>query len=418
MSRWIACLLLFCVSFPCEAKEKKKHHLTSITLVDRNGFSETISLQERLETFERVNFLTPQPYQKVMRVYSRDPLGNIPSFITTYYDNGQIKEYLEVKNSRAHGLYQEWFLTGQVKLYACVIGGKADVDPTAQASWLFDGPSCAYNEEGVLVAKVYYKKGELDGISSYYFADGQLKMSVPYHKGKLEGELTQYYPNGNLQRNALFQKGLPDGFSKTYWPQGALAATEWFDQGRLVQGEYFNDQNDVVDRVEEGCGKKWVLQQGRLHTIQEVSDGVPYGKVWLYNEKGVIEATYYLKDQKKHGVETLFYPNEKPKLTIDWYDEKIQGVVKTWYPTGQQESVREFAQNKKQGHATAWYKNGDLMLIEEYDNDKLVRGQYFKKGEKSPLSSVNQGRGIVTLFDKEGLFSQKISYENGEPVLD
>ena len=42
--------------------------LTSLSLIDRNNFSETISAPERLEKFADVDFLCNQPYQRACRV--------------------------------------------------------------------------------------------------------------------------------------------------------------------------------------------------------------------------------------------------------------------------------------------------------------------------------------------------------------
>ncbi len=69
----------------------------------------------------------------------------------------------------------------------------------------------------------------------------------------------------------------------------------------------------------------------------------------------------------------------------------------------------------KNGVSTAWYRNGNLMMIEEYEQNKLIRGDYFKKGEKVPVSQVIQGKGTVTSFDADGHFIQKIPYLNGKP---
>ena len=88
----------------------------------------------------------------------------------------------------------------------------------------------------------------------------------------------------------------------------------------------------------------------------------------------------------------------------------------TWYPNGVKESEREVIKNKKQGLSLAWYPSGDLLLIESYGNDLLEKGEYFKKGERSPISYVNNGNGIATLFDKDGLLRQKVTYENGKPI--
>ena len=107
------CLLLVCAATACiRSKVDEKPVLISINIIDRNGLNETITYKDRLEKYVNVDFLCPQPYQKVLRVYKRDCIGDSQSFITTYYDNGQPKQYLEAINNRAFGLYQEWYENG------------------------------------------------------------------------------------------------------------------------------------------------------------------------------------------------------------------------------------------------------------------------------------------------------------------
>ena len=60
--------------------------------------------------------------------------------------------------------------------------------------------------------------------------------------------------------------------------------------------------------------------------------------------------------------------------------------------------------NKKQGSLIAWYQTGGVMLIEDYDANKLVEGSYYSKGAKEKVSSVTQGKGIATIYDKNGFF--------------
>ena len=147
------------------ACHKDLSHVTSINIIDRNGMSETISSKERLSAFDKTDFLTPQPYQKVLRLYGRSENGDVRARITSYHPNGQVKQYLEAANNRAHGVYKEWFANGQRKVEAFVIGGMADLNTQAEASWLFDGTSLAWDEEGHLLAKIFYQKGDLEGIA-------------------------------------------------------------------------------------------------------------------------------------------------------------------------------------------------------------------------------------------------------------
>ena len=129
---------------------------------------------------------------------------------------------------------------------------------------------------------------------------------------------------------------------------------------------------------------------------------------------------YHMENNLKNGEEYEYQIRKnsrepKPKLLITWYKGKIQGYVKTWYDNGNIESQREMVNNKRNGLATAWYKDGSLMLIEEYDHDFLLKGEYYKKEDRTPVSEITDGNGIVTIYDGEGHFIRRINYYNGKP---
>src|SRR4051812_32243695 len=147
-------LLLLILSACASRASQSTDDLVSIQLLDRNGFSETISANDRLITYERMNFLAPQPYQKVVRVYGKASLGKTASKISTYHTNGQPWQYLEIENGRAHGKFLEWHPNGQIKIEAFVIEGTPDISQMAQMTWFFDGVCLVYDEKGPLIAKI------------------------------------------------------------------------------------------------------------------------------------------------------------------------------------------------------------------------------------------------------------------------
>ena len=116
-------ILLALVLGGCASKSgNHSDDLVSIQILDRNGFSETISARERLGIYENIHFNSPQPYQKVVRIYGKASQGNTFSKVTTYHPNGQPWQYLEIENGRAHGQFIEWHPNGQQKIEATVIG--------------------------------------------------------------------------------------------------------------------------------------------------------------------------------------------------------------------------------------------------------------------------------------------------------
>lgn len=397
--------------------------LVSINIVDRNGLSETVSNNDRIKQYERVNFISPQPYQKVMRVYNRRPNGDIEAVITTYHENGQVKQLLELLNNRAFGRYNEWYENGQLKIDALVIGGIGDVGPSDQKSWLFDGVCRAYSEKGALEAEVFYDKGSLEGVTKHYHPNGMLWKAIPYVKDKIEGKEEIYLSNGQLLQTTEYRGGEKEGLSLRYWGEEAIAAQELYNSGKLMQGEYFDSRGRKVASIEKGEGFRALFGVCEVAELHEYHGGELHGEVQLFTEEGKLFNSYQVVKGRKHGEEVEYYDGRReesrplPKISISWYEGVMQGSVKSWYSNGNMESQREMSKNQKNGLLTAWYEDGSLMLVEEYEQDRLTSGKYFRKGEKMPISKVLDGTGVATLFDSEGNYLYKVNYLKGTPSL-
>ncbi len=419
----LLCLLFFTLTAAKRGQNRKNRilPLTSIHIVDRNGFAETISNKERLNQYQNTNFLKPQPYQKVLRIYARSSSGNLRSVITTYHENGNVKQFLEVLNARAHGKYYEWHENGSMSVMTQVIGGTPDVTPMAERSWLFDGLSCAWDEEGNLMAEIPYCQGSIEGTAVHYHKNGQIWKAIPYSKNQADGLVQIFKSDGELLQQIHYVQGQRQGYSWRYWDCDHLASQEEYNCGKLVNGQYFDQQGNVVGEVKQGNGYRAVFGKTHIQELQEYVDGVLEGEVKVFNAEGRLKRIYHVKNGIKHGEEIEYYDRltaaltPQPKLSFHWYEGKVQGLAKTWYTNGNQESQKEMAKNAKNGVLTAWYRDGNLMMMEEYEDDKLTRGDYFKKGERSPVSQVNQGKGLATIFDADGYFVQKINYFNGKP---
>lgn len=419
------CFLIFlmsvlCVSFRSRPYKQKvtKPKLTSVHIVDRNGFSETITNPDRLKQFQSIDFFTSQPYQKVLRIYSRNGKGDMCSFITSYHANGNPKQYLEIVNGRAFGPYYEWHSNGSMSLFTTILGGMPDITPAAEQSWLFDGSSWAWDDEGNVKAEVQYVGGELHGISTYYHKNGNVWKRIPYYKGLINGVMEVYLETGELLQQIHYDHDYKNGLAIRYWNANQIAAQEEYVDGLLITGEYYDLSGQQVAQICQGEGHRALFGRTSLTELQEYHQGVQDGEIQVFGKSGHLIKTYHVKNGHSHGEEQEFYPGTtQPKLSVAWYEGKIQGLVKTWYDNGTLESQRELSTNAKNGLSTAWYRDGSLMLIEEYDHDKLIRGDYFKKGDKIPVSFVQNGKGEASLFDAEGNFIRKVSYGHGKPQL-
>lgn len=396
----------------------KSATLSSINIIDHEGISETFSNPDRLKNYENVNFLAPQPYKKVLRVYHRNPNGDILASVTSYYPNGQIKQYLDINNGRALGAYREWHENGVMKIEAKVIGGDPDITTAAEKTWLFHGCARAWDDDGNLIAEVPYEKGHLSGDSLYYHRNGNLWKKTPFEKNQVNGVHKIFQEDGSLLMTSEYVNGVREGKTIRFWNGAVVSSEEIYCRGKLITGHYYDNNGNLISEIKDGHGFRAVFGKDAIAELQEYKFGMMEGEVRVFGANQQLVKVYHLKNGFKNGDEIEFYdhPGEShPKLLVTWHDAKIQGLVKTWYPDGTLESQREMTCNKKNGLSTAWYQDGNLMLMEEYDQNKLVKGEYYKRGEKSPASRVSKGKGLATLFDEKGNFLRKIKYFNGKP---
>lgn len=415
----IACFCL--VSDLCTAASQSTPEITSISILDRNGFSETISNPDRLNQYKNVDFLKNQPYQKVLRIYSRDKYGAIRAYITSYHPNGQPKQYIEVVNNRAYGMYREWYPNGVTKLDVSIVGGIADLDDNASKSWLFNGNSRAWDEQGNLLADIVYSNGILHGDATYYHPNCKVWKIVPARNGLLEGTYAVYLENGSLLQSTEYSQGLKHGASNRYWDGKQPASEEVYRSGMLMSGRYYSPSGEFICDIEEGTGFRAIFGKDKVSEMHEYQRGVQAGEVKVFDQQGVLVSIHHVKNGMKNGEETEYFEPEHvdddlmPKISVNWVNGKIQGNVKTWYANGVMESQREMNNNEKNGVLTAWYEDGSVMMLEEYDHEKLVKGEYFAPGEKISVSLVSNGKGIATIFDSHGNLIRKINYNNGRP---
>lgn len=400
----------------CSKQEDTQSKISMIQIIDRMGMNETINQKEKLEKYALVDFEGPQPYQKVTRLIERKKTNQQKSIITTYHDNGFLKEYLEAVSQRANGLYKEYYPSGELKILAKVIEGIADVTDSAKTTYVFDGESKVFHTNSVLRASILYEKGKLQGESIYYHPNGKVEKKIPYKNDVIEGKALYFDESENLLGFTEYKGGIKDGHLIFYGDQKIPAFEEWYQKGDLIKGVYFDFSGKTVGEISHGFGKQVIFEDGYLIKQIEYKKGKPEGVVTNYYPSGNIASIYSIKDSAKQGEEWVYYDvkPEKPKLYLNWYQDELHGSIKTWYEDGSLESQKEMVHNLKHGQLIAWYQTGGIMLIEEYELGKLKEGAYFSKKGQEKVSVVSSGKGIATIHDKDGFFLHKVRYEKGE----
>lgn len=411
-------LLLIVFLASCSNQKEDPNPIAMIQIVDRMGMNETIKSKEKLKTFAEVDYEKPQPYEKVTRVLAKQGLTPQKSIITTYHDNGYLKEYLEAVSHRAHGLYKEFYPNGNIKIFGHIIEGIADLTEAAKNSYIFDGVCQIFYPNGKLQATIIYQKGKLQGESTYYHANGKIEKKIPYNQDQIDGVVYLYDLEENIIGFTEYQCGTKHGKLEYLGDKLIAPFEEWYELGLLKNGDYFNFKRELISQIVGGYGVQSIYENGKLSKEIEYQKGIPEGTVKTYYPSSRLKSIYSIQNGLKHGEEWVYYDNElsTPKLFLTWYEDQLHGSQKSWYEDGSLESQKEMVKNKKQGSLIAWYQTGGVMLIEDYDAGKLIEGAYFTKGSKEKISSVTHGKGIATIYDKNGFFIHKIRYEKGEII--
>ena len=95
--------------------------------------------------------------------------------IKEYYDDLNINIKIErtVKGNMNHGIYRDYYESGQIRTDA------------------------------------NYDNGALDGSYSFYHENGNVYVEVIYDKGDLDGLITFYKPNGKVLEKVMYKNGTP-----------------------------------------------------------------------------------------------------------------------------------------------------------------------------------------------------------------
>lgn len=405
---------LICSS--CTLGPQAKEEFVSLHIVDQNGFSENIANKDRLKDYQKVDFFLPQPFLKIHKVFKKPNKTDLQGILISYYPSGSVKETLETLNNKACGRFTSWYENGQRKVEAYIIGGSADLDEQSRTTWLFDGQCLVYFPEGKILAKLNYQKGLREGESFYYHKNQVIKQKVQYKNGQRHGLLQEFNNQSRLIKQRSYKEGFLHGLSyELYQDSDLFLYKENYNKGRIDEGQYSLPKKQRC-QIEKGTGKQAVYKNGLLFQIKEYQKGVPTGKVEEFFPSGRLKNCYSINEGEKNGPEFFYYDNknQQRKTLLPWKFGKISGLAQSWFSNGNIESQKEMLNNQRHGKTLCWYINGNLMLSEEYEKDKLLNGEYFKKGQKTPFSRVVNGWGHVSLFDSDGQVLEKIKYENGQ----
>ncbi|WP_254513924.1 toxin-antitoxin system YwqK family antitoxin [Anatilimnocola floriformis] len=293
--------------------------------------------------------------------------GSIPEF-------EKLDRAFAISKNRGSKAIQAWIRTHISELATDETGQPIDVN--------FTGTIESRDESGNLKESLEVKKGKPHGVYREYFDDGSLRDSVFYKSGKVSGDFWPngnlkykeskrgtnlikewFYPSGALQKRYVAEKsGYTSEPIQVFHENGQLAEevntieadkvgrwVKFFNDGSPeLEAEYKSDKVLVVHNA-WNAGRQPIVTNGQgtfrepdgdlavSHELffeklfvreAELQDGIPHGKVTTWS-KGVL-----------WGIEHYVAGIKEGEATSYWNNGRVRKIAR--FVQGEEESVQEF----------------------------------------------------------------------------
>ncbi len=236
-----------------------------------------------------------------------------------------------------------------------------------------------------------YENGLLHGPTTHTFPHSQTVESYfLYNQGNLVKQI--FYDIHGLPLREEVQLS-PTRFSSTKWyNDGTPLSTEEYAGPELVEGQYFNRQNDIEARVEKGRGLRVIRDiQGILQSKEEIEQGYVVKRDTFY-ANGAPESIAYFVQGVLHGEKKSFTENGEPLAVKEYINGKLHGKS-TFYKNGARCVEVHYLDGMKNG-LEIHYLDGDTVSQEilwendrkhgpaKYYVDGIAQVEYFYDGDQ------------------------------------
>jgi antitoxin component YwqK of YwqJK toxin-antitoxin module len=157
---------------------------------------------------------------------------------------------------RRHGLRITWF----------VVQGETPTRKKYSELDFFDGQEHGlyrdWYQTGELHTSITLWKGKAQGRTILYFKDGTISKIKGGKDGMAEGPACEWHPNGKIKSSTFYSKGFPVGRSLTWYESGRLASDYGFNPRGKIDGEVVEWSADGVKSVLEYQDDKVVFRPG------------------------------------------------------------------------------------------------------------------------------------------------------------
>lgn len=268
-----------------------------------------------------------------------------------------------------------------------------------------DGKIVTRKEDGITITQSY-ENGVLSGPTTYsYPHTSTTQKKLVYDQGTLLKEII-YDQNEIPIRESDYE--FEGQVIKTCWnTTGVPLSVEEFKGNLLIEGKYFDEDNNLEATVTDGTGIK--LKKDRSNTLlhkETLEKGKTLSKICYYSDGTIQSETTYLNDQP-HGLQKKFTESGKPLAFINWRQGTLDGLKVHYrngnviheipYKNGNKHGLeKQFAASGNQISEIPWIhgkKHGSARVFTEdnsniawfYDGKAVTRNQFESYEKRASL---------------------------------
>lgn len=197
--------------------------------------------------------------------------------IKEFYENGNIKKEVPLKNGNYHGIYREYYDKGYIKKIIPYKEHKKN------------GYYKSFHENGYLHIKIPYRSGVVNGTIKYYYNNGILGIETFYSINKKNGKMKFYDKEGNLYLLKTFKDNIQNGKEIEYF--------NFMEIHRM----YKNGEK-------HGLEKLFFKMNNSLYLFKEIywKNNIKNGKTIFYDIQGNIKIILPYRNGEIHGYKKIF----------------------------------------------------------------------------------------------------------------
>lgn len=235
--------------------------------------------------------------------------------------------------------------------------------PVAKSDWEEQGKEgrlIKLRSDGVTVSETY-AQGVLHGETSYTFPNSStIQWIEKYENGELVAKVEHYCSGVPMREECYAQKQL---VKLTRWYEdGTPAATEAYEEGYLMQGEYRTPLNLPESHVQNGVGVR-ICRSSEGYLLSK--DTIQYGEMTeriTYFPNGDPAAITPYEKGEVHGMLLTYLQGGQPNTAEQWTNGVQEGMTIV-YLNGEKYAEVPYVKGKKNGIEVR-YRDGE-QLVEE-----------------------------------------------------